>query len=76
MTNNQEAIAEGAARALGEWISQRDITTPECIVEGVEKAFRDFLLYNLDTEALTLAIADAVARRLVEQGVRRPNIPH
>lgn len=63
MHPKQTDVAHGVALAFGEWLMPRDVTTPECVVEGVEKAFKGWLDTHLDVDQVSNAIAEAVARR-------------
>lgn len=58
---NVKAIREGVTESFDFWLSQHDVSTPECIIEGVEKAFRTWLENNEDR--LIEAIAAACARK-------------
>ena len=63
-TMRHKAIQDGVAEAFDYWLSQHDVSTPECIMIAIEKAFYDWLCRNSDDliEKLAMKVAERVAK--------------
>jgi DNA-directed RNA polymerase alpha subunit len=55
---NQKGIAKGVEGAFDFWLSQHDVTTPDCIVEGVKQAVAEFLEKN--AKEIIAAVAGSI----------------
>jgi hypothetical protein len=54
------SVKDGVSEAMWDWLTDRCITTANCIAEGVKQAFGQWLDNN--TDAIVEAIADKVAK--------------
>ena len=59
-----KAIQDGVAEAFDYWLSQHDVSTPECIMIAIERAFYDWLCRNSDVliDKLAMKVAERVAK--------------
>jgi hypothetical protein len=60
MTTRENNARLGVEDAWGFWLSQHDVTVPDCIVEAITKAFSEWLEEN--KEAVLAALARGVHR--------------
>ncbi len=66
MSSEHDAAIKGVSEAWDFWLSQHDVSTPECIVEAVGQAFTGWL--NTHSDELIAAIAQAAADRHAPPG--------
>jgi bifunctional pyridoxal-dependent enzyme with beta-cystathionase and maltose regulon repressor activities len=59
---NASKVVEGIAEAMGFWLSQHDVTTPDCLIEGVRQAAERF--FDLHSEEIIAALAEKIAARV------------
>ena len=59
-----KAIQDGVAEAFDYWLSHHDVSTPECSMIAIEKAFYDWLCRNSDDliEKRAMKVAERVAK--------------
>lgn len=60
MTKEHDATVQGVENAWDFWLSQHDVSTPDCIVEAVGNAFDKWLTSHTDeiVEAIAKSCAD------------------
>lgn len=68
MTKDFDAIAKGVSDSWDFWLSQHDVSTPECIIEATQKAFSQWL-YSYGEDVIGAAVSrwlDSRADELIE----------
>jgi hypothetical protein len=55
---NAKSVREGVEEAFGFWLSQHDVSTPECVIEGVKQAAAEWM--EKHTDELVVEIAGRV----------------
>ena len=56
MDVDAEDVREGIREGFEYWLSQHDVSTPECVTDGIKAAFSDWLEKNSDK------IVEAIAK--------------
>lgn len=67
-TMKAEDVRGGVADAVDFWLSQHDVSTPECIIEGVQKAAAAWMSEHADEiiESVAAKVAAEVLQKLKE----------